>query len=197
MTRALTYSLAAAIVVAACARGGEYTDSAAGVAGASTSAANATMAATATAMTDADIFGALALTNAAEVAMAEMALDSSKTPAVRTFATMMVRDHQAMAAEAGALARQLGVVTTAGDRTEDAADDGDDAIDDLRGRSGADFDRAFTDAMIESHEKALELIDRAAEATGTARLDEALAKSRVKVQAHLEQAKTLKEKVKG
>ena len=180
-------SMAAALLVAIGCRGdtdGALIDSAPGGLGDAVDM-------TGTQMNDREIVGAMVAANAAEITLSQVAVERATNPAVKSFAQMMITDHRAMNERIHALGRQLNVTSTASERTEDLADLADDAAEDLREQSGAEFDRAYMDKMVASHEETLEIVNRAVESTNTAQLDQALADARTKVQQHLQRAREI------
>ena len=145
------------------------------------------------AMSDANIVATLVATDAAEIRASEFALDSASSGAVKEFARMMIEEHKAMSESIHQVARSLNIVSNPGDQTDDVADDSKDIAEELAGKSGAELDRAYLDAMVSSHEEALQTIDQAANATNTAQLDQALADAKTKVQTHLDRARQIRE----
>ena len=106
---------------------------------------------------------------------------------------MMVRDHTAAGQELKQIHSQL-AATNAENRTttDDARDDHKDALEDLQGLSGREFDQKYMDLMVDHHEKAVNELERRAE-NGSTEVRQWAAKTLPKVQQHLEQAKTIKE----
>ena len=189
-------SLCTVVLTTACSSGdNSVTDSAGGAA--DTSAASASAAGGNNGqMTDANIFATLTAVNAAEVSASTLARDSASNAEVKAYARTMVTEHNAMNESVHHVAQQLNIVSQTGDRTEDVAELGKDISDDLRGKKGPDFDRAYMDGMVKSHEDALAFLDRAGQATNTPQLDQAITEARPKVQAHLDQAKQIQGKIK-
>jgi putative membrane protein len=147
-------------------------------------------------MRDADIFAAMTASNASEVTLGQLGVDSATHADVKQFAQMMVTDHKAMNESVHQIAQQLNLTSQSGDRTEDAVDDSKDWVDDLKGKRGKDFDQKFMDIMVDSHENTLKMLEKAANSTTTAQLTQAINTARPKVQAHLDQAKQIQERVK-
>ena len=85
--------------------------------------------------------------NMAEIELSRMALDKSKSPEVKAFAQMMIRDH-------GAAEDQLKSVVSgqAIDWPAQLDDKQRETADDLANKHGPDFDRDYVKAMIEVHQ---------------------------------------------
>ena len=147
-------------------------------------------------MRDADIFAAMTASDATEITLGQLGADSATNADVKQFAQMMVTDHKAMSEQMHQIAEQLNIVSQSGDRAENTIDDSDDWADDLKGKTGRDFDQKFMDIMVESHENTLKMLEKAASSTTTAQLTEAINNARTKVQSHLDQAKQIQERVK-
>lgn len=142
-------------------------------------------------MSDREIVGALTAANAAEIELSQLALDSAQNADVKSFAQMMVTDHRALNEQVHSTSTQLDLMSTAGERAENLAESAGDDADDLRDAGSAEFDRAYMEHMVSSHEQTLQVIDRAAQATNTRQLDQLLTDARTKVQQHLERARQL------
>ena len=82
----------------------------------------------------------------AEINYAKLALQKSKDPNVREFATKMIKDHEAMIADMKPVARELGVKAPTGPPVSDHA-----KYMELKMKSGTDFDRAYVEAMVKDH----------------------------------------------
>ena len=129
-----------------------------------------------------------------EVALGRLAAQKGNHAEVKRFGEMMVRDHTAAGQELKQIHSQL-AATNAENRTAantDARDDHKDALEDLQGLSGREFDRKYMDLMVDHHEKAVNELERRAE-NGSTEVRQWAAKTLPKVQQHLEQAKTIKE----
>lgn len=89
----------------------------------------------------------------AEVELAKLALQKSQNPEVKKFAQMMVTDHSKANSELKALAAKKNVVlpTDMGSHKS--------TMDDLSKLSGAEFDKAYVEAMIEDHETDVDLFE--------------------------------------
>ncbi|MDQ0965706.1 putative membrane protein [Flavobacterium sp. W4I14] len=90
----------------------------------------------------------------AEVELGKLALEKSSNPQVKEFATMMVKDHGMANTELTAIAKQKNITLPS---TVD--DEHKKKMDDLSKKSGADFDKAYVDAMVSGHKSTLKLME--------------------------------------
>lgn len=96
---------------------------------------------------DAKFAVAAAAGGLAEVQLGELAKQKASSEAVKDFGAMMVSDHSKANDELKALCKNKGITLPA------TLDQGEQKIrDDLSGRSGKNFDRAYTNDMIEDHQ---------------------------------------------
>lgn len=96
----------------------------------------------------------------AEVELSKLALQKSSDPDIKAFAQRMVTDHGKADAELAAIAERKKLMPSA---KLSAAHE--KALENLRGKSGGDFDDAYSDQMKSDHKEAVELFT---EARGTA-----------------------------
>src|SRR6201996_5601123 len=92
----------------------------------------------------------------AEVELGKLAQEKGMSQGVKDFGAMMVKDHSAANVKLQALAKQKGISLPA---TISAAEQ--KLKDDLAGKTGKDFDRAYTKAMIEDHQEDIKSFDAA------------------------------------
>lgn len=130
-----------------------------------------------------------------EVALGRLAAQKGTHAEVKRFGEMMVRDHTAAGQELKQIQSQLPAGTTGDNRAAtgtDARDEHKDALEDLQGLSGREFDQKYMDLMVDHHEKAVNDLEDKAE-NGSTQVRQWASKTLPKVQQHLVQAKTLKE----
>lgn len=126
-----------------------------------------------------------------EVEAGKVAQSRSKNDAVKSFAAMMVSDHTAMMNE-------MKPLVAAAQKTPAAALDErrQGFIDNLKAATAADFDRTYIAQQAAAHEEALTLMRGYADNGGDAGLKAGAAKAVPKIQAHLDQAKSLQRSAK-
>lgn len=141
---------------------------------------------------DADVVGGMHMSNSAEIELGELATQRATHADVKAFAEMMVADHRQMNQSLSPLVQQF-ASTESGDRAEDVGDDSQDWVEDLREKTGREFDERYMEIMVESHEDALDLLNRAANSNTSAEVQSAVNTARPKVQAHLDRARQIRE----
>jgi putative membrane protein len=105
-----------------------------------------------------------------EVRLGELAQQKAQNPEVKQFAEMMVRDHTKGGEALKQIAQQHSITVPSQPNDEHA-----DLINRLSQESGAEFDREYMDAMVESHEDMIDLLqtraseDRFGDNKGTVR----------------------------
>lgn len=123
-----------------------------------------------------------------EVQLAQLAAQRATNPDVRSFAQKLVDDHSKVNSELMSLATQKSVKV-------DMDSDKDRAYIRLNKKSGADFDQEFVEHMIDEHEKAIKLFEKASTDAKDAEL-RAFAASHVgHLREHLQQARDLRQTV--
>ena len=90
----------------------------------------------------------------AEVELATLAQKKASTEKARALATQLRTDHERANAELMEIARRKGISVDAAP-TEDQRQ----AATKLTAATGADFDRAYTDEMVQDHQKAVQLFE--------------------------------------
>lgn len=116
----------------------------------------------------------------AEVELGKIALEKSSNPQVKEFATMMVKDHGMANTELMAIAKQKNITLPS---TVD--DEHKKKMDDLSKKSGADFDKAYVDAMVSGHKSTLKLMEDELRDAKDADLKAFATKTAPIVQSHL------------
>jgi putative membrane protein len=94
----------------------------------------------------------------AEVNAGKMAQNKAASPRVKEFATMMVNDHTKAGDELAALAKTKNIALPLMPGA-----DAKKAADELAAKSGKDFDKAYIDAMLDGHKKAVKLFEDASQ----------------------------------
>jgi putative membrane protein len=122
-----------------------------------------------------------------EVALGNLAQQKSSNIKVKNFGAMMVTDHGKAGAALSAIAKTKNITLPAAISADDQKD-----IDGLAGKSVKDFDKAYVDAMIDGHTKALKLFQDAAKNCSDADLKSFATKTAPTVAAHLEAIKEIK-----
>jgi putative membrane protein len=110
---------------------------------------------------DNDYFKTMALTNMTEISAGRLALDNSQNSAVKTFAQRMIDDHTQAEQELSDLAgsQQVSLPTRLDDSHQKM-------IDQLKEKTGADFDKAYINDQVAGHKEAI-ATDRDEASNGT------------------------------
>jgi putative membrane protein len=103
---------------------------------------------------DKDFVRDLAIAGMAEVELGKLAVDKSGNTEVKKFGQMMIDDHSKASDDLEAIISKHGIMPPT------AVDDKHRKLrDDLAGKQGADFDRAYIEAMVEGHDDVLEKLE--------------------------------------
>jgi putative membrane protein len=146
--------------------------------------------------TDANVVDVLTVANQGEVEYSQVGVDKATNPSVKQFAQMMVKDHGDMLTSVKNLSTKLNVTPAANDKVNDLQKENQKDITDLNGKTvGKDFDKEFMEEQVDMHQETLDLLNDLDSKTTNADLKAAIAEARPKVQAHLDQAKSIKDKV--
>jgi putative membrane protein len=216
MTTRTLLSCAALALAAACSPSGQETGAAGSGANGSTATADTAMGGAAahtatydsatggaagtgtasnTALDDSAILAHLSSTDEAEIREAQMAQQKASHAQVKAFAKKLETEHQAHLKKGTTLAQQIGATPNPSTRA-DAAKDHADMADDLEGKTGAEFDRAFIDNQIDAHEKAIAMLrDQFLPAAKNAQLRTDIQQTIPKMEAHLATARQLKQQL--
>jgi putative membrane protein len=99
----------------------------------------------------------------AEIQLAQLAQQKATAAGVKSLAQRIQQDHQKASQDLQALAQQQNVGTSGAD--PDTMEDGHEAMQKLQTLSGAEFDRAYVDLMVEEHDDDIEAFEEAARDT--------------------------------
>jgi putative membrane protein len=128
-----------------------------------------------------------------EVRLGRLAQERGASADVRAFGAMMVEKHTMAGTELKRLANQHNVPA---DAERDNGDEADDEIERLSKLSGAEFDRAYLDLMVEEHEDAIDALEKKARDDDEhADVRDWANKTLADVRQHLQRAKDLRERL--
>jgi len=145
--------------------------------------------------TDANVVDVLTVANQGEVDYSQLGVDKATNASVKQYAQMMVKDHGTMLTAVKDLATRLNVTPASNDKANDLKEENTKDINDLNGKTGSEFDKEFMDEQIDMHQETLDLLTDLDGRTTNADLKTAIAEAKPKVQAHLDQAKAIKDKL--
>jgi putative membrane protein len=121
-----------------------------------------------------------------EVEIAKMAAEKATRPEVKEFAQMLADDHSKVNEELKSLASQKNVALPEEPRPEQKAEK-----ERLSKLSGAEFDAAFTKAMVQSHKKSVTNFGKESTAAKDPDIKAFASKTLPKLKEHLEKAEQL------
>lgn len=146
--------------------------------------------------TDAEIFSFVSTANTYEIESAQLALSRTSSEQVREFATTLQASHESLRST---IAETVEATDTAPlgelDQADDLVNFHRDAMEDLAGQEGADFDAAWVQYQIDLHERTLEGITESLNANPNPALANALTEAQAQMQQHLAQARSLQEQL--
>lgn len=126
-----------------------------------------------------------------EVRLGRLAQERGADADVRAFGAMMVEKHTMAGTDLKRIANRHNV--PAGDNP---AKKGEDEVERLSKLSGAEFDRAYLDLMVDEHEDAIDALEEKANDNDEhADVKEWATKTLPEVRQHLERARTLRERL--
>ena len=190
--------LGACALWAACSKGANKADSAAGV---DTSAAAATPPAAASptppTLTDVNIVALLDEANMGDSAAGAIAAKKGKSGSVKEFGRDMMRDHHALRKAGQDLAKKENLTPTppTGDTLATASQKWADSLNALP--AGADWDKAYIDHEVAAHQAVQALLLTAQTAAQDTTLKALIIKAQPTIDAHLKKAQDLQAKLSG
>ncbi len=122
---------------------------------------------------------------AAEILLAQLALQMTSNDAVKQFAQHMVEGHTAIAQSLKPFADELGVLTPKPSKLDQQE------YDRLSGLTGAEFDREYLADMVRDHHQDLQDFTSEAESANDPELKEAVAKDQIVIARHTRMADKL------
>ena len=199
---AIASTVAACTVLGACQKKGDVamTDTTVAPAPVAANGMDSSMSAgavapTKTDWTDAQILAFATAANAGEIQEGTIAERKATSPAVKSFARLMVTDHKKLLADGKALAAKLAITPDSSknevtDLTKHVSDDVKELNDD---KAGKDWDQDYIGKQVDAHQTVLDKLQDASKSAQNAQLKDALSQSIGKVQEHLTKAKALKD----
>jgi putative membrane protein len=195
-----TLALGAALALAACGKtDSATTDTAGGVADSAAAATpdSTTMASPSGAMTAPNALAMIGLSNGAEVQTSQIAQEKATSAEVKSFAKMMVDDHQAMQKEADEVATKANLTPQPPAQAEQKRAAGDQMVQQLNNTAkGAEFDRAYVDGQVQAHQQTLTELQQLQTSVDNADVRALIEKAIPKVQDHLTRAQKLQGELK-
>ena len=123
-----------------------------------------------------------------EVELGNLAQEKARNADVKSFGQMMVTDHTKANNELKALAATKNITLP-----DSMSSDHMDNVSELRQKTGAEFDKAYMDLMVEDHEEDVKLFDEAAQNLEDPEVKAFASKTVVTLRQHLDRAKQVKD----
>ncbi|HYW09101.1 MAG TPA: DUF4142 domain-containing protein [Longimicrobium sp.] len=143
-------------------------------------------------VTDPRIAHIVVTANQVDITAGELAQTKSTNPQVKEFAQRMVTDHGGVNKAATELAGRLGVTPEPNPTSQQLQQGGERNVATLRGKSGAEFDRAYAANEVTYHQAVLDALDQTLiPGARNAELKALLVQTRPAFVAHLEHARQL------
>lgn len=139
--------------------------------------------------TDAEIAAVVASVNTGEVEEGKLAQKKAKDAKVKNFANKMVQHHTTANTKQADLLKKLKMSTSENATSRELASDSSNTVEQLKNQSGNDFDKAYIDAMVKDHQKALSMIDdKLIPQAKSSELKQELQTLRSQIDSHLREA---------
>jgi putative membrane protein len=126
-----------------------------------------------------------------EVQLGQMAQQKAQSKRVKDFGSMMVNEHTKANDELKSLAAQKNITLPTA-----LSEKHQKHVDDLSGKTGNDFDKAYMDLMVEDHEEDVEKFQDAAQNLPDSTLKSFAAKTVPVLEKHLQAAKAIHDNMK-
>lgn len=150
------------------------------------------------AFSDAEIVGALVAADQGEMEAGELAIPKAARADVKRFAERMKKEHASHLDRVNRLASDQGITAAESDFSNGLRRHSTEMSGALRPLSGADFDRAYIDAMVADHQALVDALDeRFIPSAKDAKLRAELRKTRSMVNEHLRDARRIQTRISG
>lgn len=142
-------------------------------------------------MSDANVVAVLTAIDASELEAAQLAKQKAQSPEVRHYASRLVDEHTEMMAKNRQVANQMKVQPENPALVSSLKNTHQETMQELRNKSGREFDQQYIDSQIKMHEDAVQLVNKIADSSDNPKLKQHLMQTRPDLQSHLSEAKTI------
>lgn len=150
------------------------------------------------AFSDAEIVGALQVSDQGEMEAGDLGIEKAARADVKSYANRMKKEHASHLERLNRMASEQGVTGAESEFSAGLRRHMTEMTGALRPLSGADFDRAYMDGMVADHQALLDAIDqRFIPSAKDAKLRAELRKTRSVVNDHLRDARRIQGKIAG
>lgn len=147
-------------------------------------------------LSDSEIAAVIFAANLSEIEQAQLALQRGDEEEVRYFAEKMLKEHSAAQERQEALFAALGIVPRQNALSTSVREESHRIVTELNTRRGDAFDLAYMNAQVRVHSRVLDLLEkRLIPNAESAVLREELETTRSSVQAHLTEARILRDEL--
>lgn len=111
------------------------------------------------ALSSAEIAGVLSASDSAEIKPSELALERAENSAVKAYAQRMVRDHGMLEDSLRSMSTRENITPAQSSLSQQLDSQTQATMQRLQVLTGAEFDQAYMQAMVQSHQEALSMVD--------------------------------------
>ena len=150
------------------------------------------------AFSDAEIVGALQAADQSEMEAGDMAIEKASRADVKSYGNRMKKEHASHLERVNRIASEQGITGAESEFSGGLRRHATEMNGALRPLSGADFDRAYIDAMVADHQALLDALDeRLIPSAKDAKLRAELRRTRSTVNDHLRDARRIQSRIAG
>jgi putative membrane protein len=142
-------------------------------------------------MSNQEILGVLNTINRSEIDAAQLAKQKGSTQEVRSFASRMLNEHQMMMQNMNQLARRMNMQPQKPALATTLEQTHQETMEELRNKSGSDFDKAYIEYQVKMHEQSVDLVKDAAHSVDHPNLKLQLRQTVPDLQNHLASAQSV------
>ncbi|HKT36080.1 MAG TPA: DUF4142 domain-containing protein [Nitrospira sp.] len=142
-------------------------------------------------LSDANVVSVLDTIDVSEMEAAQLAKQKASSPAVRSYAARLVDEHTDNMQHTLQLANRRGLQPEKPRLASAIEDTHQKTMDELRKKSGREFDRAYLDYQVTMHQRAVKLVEDTINSVEDTRLKQHLMQTRPDLISHLTGAKNL------
>lgn len=142
-------------------------------------------------MSNPEILGVLNTINRSEIDAGQLAKQKASTQEVRAFASRMQNEHQMMMQNINQLAQRMNMQPQKPALASTLEKTHQETMEELRNKSGSDFDKAYIEYQVKMHEQSVDLVKNAADSVDNPNLKLHLRQTVPDLQNHLASAQSV------
>ncbi|OQW37259.1 MAG: hypothetical protein A4E19_13930 [Nitrospira sp. SG-bin1] len=144
-------------------------------------------------MSNAEILGLLETINRSEIDAGQLAKQKASGQEVRSYATRMIDEHQMMMRDLNRLADFMELRPQKPALAFTMENEHQDTMEELRDKSGSDFDQAYKDYQVKMHRQAVDVVQNAVDSVKNFNIKQHLRQARPNLQDHLASAQSIEQ----